>query len=801
MHFKLLPIVCVVVIRTVLSKDHKNTFGESVQLDIEDPNLSPPILTKPVPKPAVEPFKFEVKPLLAAAVSKHPNKLRQKLQSFNVQIEIQDDHILITPSENANHDWQSSCTEFITKHFCHIEMEIPGEIMAEMMKQIGKYDQQEVAFANKVASGGCGFILAGDTEVITALKNFQNSLTLKTQETMILTVEQFDFFEQVKKNSIKRDYPDVTIETRSNKECQVFLRGPASRVKQVQEELVNVFEVLRVIPVQLDPKLTEHFATKEGLLQLESFITSHRCPLAHSFICKRLASGRDSQLGLVFVCEPSSYDWASTIPEKLVCDATYDILTVPDLLATELEKISDFQSLCQRLQSDHRARVVFDDFTKKVTVYGFSTAVPAISTELKSLIAEKEKLITPASIPVSQLLCRALNTRPTQLQKVLSDNCPTKVTLKLSEDQGEILVFVKAFYESDWKNQCQKAIKDHMISKCTEVQVTVTKDAAKKVSSLLATHEKSSKVPFAFDFDEDNGLVDIAGDVSLVTELQEKVTEISSSFIVTTQDVQLEPAEYEYIKQVQTQKVLKTKHPRVTITFDDGKHVLHAYGSKEEVCHLVTSLKSYSKHASVFLDTDPLAAEYLSTVGREFLDRFLKRSSAPVVATYFTMAPATKLFFLCDPREEDSVKVMAAELLEQVKTEKNLLPRSLHLNRSGQKSKLSSQFTQLYKELESKHKILCCVSSADHEVVFAGLQDGVEKAVQEMKEFLEKECTTSKELQLERLEWRLLQKNEKWESDIKKKLSDIQTNETLSHTTITLKGEMRYMKSQNFLIP
>lgn len=773
------------MLRRVLTRSHKEALGEAVQVEVLVPDNEEPIVFQ-APNPSVDqaPIKISVDSKIAIAIHTCSSKLDKFVESLGTSMELQLDHIVVTPSEKSCIDWKEKCEGFLEKTFSKCIITVPNEIRKEMKKKF-KECKKSNAFMCEHESDtheSTSYILAGEVESLQILQKYCEEIKNETKEELEVTGEQYDFLKQFNRlEEFKSKYPTVSVTLDINSRFILSLKGPQLYVKQLKQELEEITQDLKLIPITgLDTKLINHFSKPEGRKQIKEFIKLKECPMAVTFKCREHEI--NDKLSLLFVCESKYEQWASSIPKELVKSAKYEEIQIPDYLASKLEETKDFMTLVSKLRANHGTVVVPVDSI--ITVFGFSDSVATSVKELDSYFAEEVTSSTPLTFSVSsELVCRALKKRPQDLEQTLAHFSP-KVSHSFSKyDETKILVTSKTSMERDWKQRC-KTILTQYTSQFCEIQVSFSKDSAQEVSKYLTRIEKSSKAPFAFDMQSD--VVDIAG-TTIIFDFETKVGELSCSFTNISKEFQLHPPVYAYISQVKLTNML-IKHPDLSLILNGT--TLTASGPRDKVIQFDEVFKqNYSTFSSVEATKDPVIAEFLSDGhGKEFLTTFVKTNKA-LVATFFNKNSSSQILslcFLCDPKDDASVLKLIAALKEKVVVGTIPLPESL----KKPKQPLISSFSNCYKKIENECHVICSVSTLKSEICFTGLATDIQNAIKLMNDFLANECTIVKEIELSRLEWKLIKKDKRWTQSINNQLiSSVKPDKNGSQVTILLKGD------------
>ena len=619
------------------------------------------------------------------------------------------------------------------------------------------------------------------------LQKYNEEIKSYTEEQLDITAKQYDFIDQLNNLAdLESKYPTVTIIPHiAGKNYFISLKGPQLYVQQLKQELEKIAQDLKVIPVTgLDQNFIHHFSTIDRRRQIKEFIRLKECPMAVTFHCPTHPLGaaeNDVKLSMAFVCKSVNERWASSIPKALVQHAKYEKMQVPELLTSKLDTMKDFAALVSELKT-HGSVIILDD--PNITVVGFSDSVVSCVRQLESFFTEKITSSSPLTIPVTELVCQAIKKRPKNLEQILAE-CSTKLSYSFSDDETKILIKSKTLIEGDWKLRCKTSL-IHYTSQFNVIQVPISTDSAQGVSKFLTSIEKSSNSPFVFDMQVDP--IEIAGIISVVNEdLETKLLDLSYSLTKILVEIPLHPTVHVYISQVKLAS-MKSKHPELSLTLNSTS--LTVSGPRDKITQFEEIFKqNYSKFESVEATTDPAIADFLSDGhGKEFLTTFVKTNKHALVAIFFSnISPQIQsLCFLCDPKDSASTQKLIAELLKKVEVGTTPLPESL----KKPKQPLKSKFIEFYKKIENDCHVICFINTLMSKISFTGLSDDVQKAIKLMNDFLAKECTVVKEIQLSSLEWKLMQKDERWTQNINKQfIFNVDRDKNGSKVTIVLKGD------------
>lgn len=140
------------MLKRVLARCHKEALGEAVQMEVFVPDNEEPIVSQ-APSPSVDqaPIKISVDSKIAIAIHTFPTKLEHFVESLSASMELQLDHILVTPSEKSCIGWKEKCEDFLEKTFSKCTITVPNEIRKEMTEKLEECKQNH-AFTYKYES-------------------------------------------------------------------------------------------------------------------------------------------------------------------------------------------------------------------------------------------------------------------------------------------------------------------------------------------------------------------------------------------------------------------------------------------------------------------------------------------------------------------------------------------------------------------------------------------------------------------------------------------------------------------------
>ena len=776
------------MLQRILSHNHDTIFGNGVQLSVEEPQQEKTADSEPEEFNSVH---VPIKPQIADAIFHCPTKLRSFGDSLNVAYTIERDHILFTSSERSCSDWQKKCEDFLNETYSVCEIHVPEELSKEIRTQFASFKQHafKSELINETDKSTC-YVLAGETEVLQAICDNRSKMESHIEDSLKLESEHIDFISEFKLELLKETYPSVQITADASKQLLTF-KGPSIYVEKLKQTLCSLTQKLEVIPVELDHELANYFATSlnEGQKQMRSFIKSRKCPLAVSYRAQPTEKGaQEATLSLLLVCESSQLLWAKNVQESLEKEARFKHVTVPKSLASEIDGMKDFKALVSQLKKDHDVRIIYNELDEIINVFGFGESVSDSSIRIEEFIQLKRSSATPLSFPITQFLSKALKKKKHILEQVLAD-CNPNLSCSFSEpDETEILVTPNKFIKDvEWRSQCKAALNKY-VNKFTTMEVSFVRDAKQDIFDYLEGKEQSSQLPFAFDLQEADTLVDICGEINLVTEVTEQLSTISSSFVIDSTQLSLSPAQHAYIAQVNLENIT-ANHPELSISLPIDSQTLHVTGPKAKLSNFEKHFATY-KFSSITVSTDPLLVDFLSDEGsgRIFLASFLDEKKTVAVAVF--RSSAIQLDFLYDGARStcENVTEIVKELQSILKVGKICIPESLKKPKKDSETK--SKIFNLYKKLEMEYNVVC--SYGNTEIMFGGLLENVNQAVEKMSSFIKDECTITKDLQLTSPQWKLIQRDDRWIQDIKEwifEVNPLENESKIRQVIVKLKGE------------
>ena len=782
---------CVCSLEKVVARDHESEIGKTAHLEIEDRVAYVKHPVECMAFSQTQPVELQVDSLICRAIHQFPKLLDNFSKSVNVTFKVQLDHIVVTPSKSAHTNWRSMCEEFLSKTFSKCKMEVPKELGEEIRKKFDTY-KHEYAFTSEPmneANQSVCYILAGEVKVLKALQEHKNTLLSSVEDTLDLIAEAYDFVKELKVDKIRSDCPSVQYDLHVTPKFKISFKGPLFHVKQAKQELSQFIQNLKIIPVEMDNKLVDHFASTEGKKQLREFIHMKHCPMVPSFGCRsivlthssasKVTDGNDAVLSLAFVCESVHSDFASSVTNDLMKESRYEEIPVPENLSSSIDKMKEYKTLVSQLKRIHHTIITYNISEKTIFVYGFSEGVAVTCSSLENFIQQRKSLSAPLELPVSKLLCKALQKHPRNLEQILAD-CNPNLSYTFSDDEMEILISCKGIIEGDWKHRLQAAIQKYT-NNFLLVKVYFNCDAEKEISKYLSDIEQSQQTPFAFDLQVESALVEIVGESSVLEGVERGVEKISSLYANLSRKFPVQPVVHAYLKQIKLRHI-KTNHPGLTFSLD-AKFLL-VEGPQAKLIELDEHLSTYLNFVSVPVSTDTLLVEFLSEgCGKEFLKTFLESKGGIPIAIFST---TSNLDFLCDYADEDAVRAVVVELRLAITVRNFPLPHSLRQPNPEVEARLEEFCSKI------KENCYVVVSLRSGIIEIGGKVDDVTKAVEEMNDFVIDVSTTKLDVQLSSPQWRLIQKAELWIQRIKQFFDEVDVLEDGSQITqvrVHLKGE------------
>ncbi len=567
----------------------------------------------------------------------------------------------------------------------------------------------------------------------------------------------------------------------------ISLKGPSIYVSKLKESLSKLLEDLKVIPVDLNPELTNHFATSlnEGQKQIHDFIKSSKCPTVVSFsACPK--GSKTAKLSLLLVCKSKDYDWAKSVQESIEEKAGYKDITVPEFLASLIDKRKEYNTLISQLRTNYSVRIIYDEFKRQISVFGFGEGVIEGATQIEEFIRHNKSLVIPLSVPLDQLLSKALKKRSQNLDKILGE-CHASLSYTFSDpDETEILVSSKTSIKDDWKPRCKSALTNY-IKKFQVIQLTFTRDAKKEIITFLENKDKSTKYPFAFDLEEADLLVQIVGEATFIADVQREFKEIDHSFSTAKKSLRLLQVQQTYIRQVSLENI-KTRFPELAIEFSDNFQCLCLKGFQRNIRHFEEWFAQNYKISSITVASDTLLVEFLNhEYGKNFLNVFLESKKVSKVAILESNSSQLDLLFDSAVMSAD-IETVVYELRLKLKIKTISLPESLKRPKQETKLKISN----FYKQIEKDFNILCSYTHGNTQIILGGTVEDVNLAGTKLTEFFEEESTCVKDLQLTSLQWTLIKGDYRCMQEIKQWLCEVKPLENGSQIvqmSLKLKGE------------
>ena len=391
------------VVDRVLEKKHV-TFGQmailkrndSLEIATTNTSTSSPASMKKVGS-QMQPLILSVdSPLIAKAVKKSLDSLRESVRSWNVDLEVDIDKavLVVSPTKCSKYGWKAACdkelSSSITSDFGEASVSIAPEARAQAEKELHSLQQGSslvTYFAEE--TGAC--LAAADKKTLDKLRQRVHEIEMTcvtVQEGIQLPEEDWKFISEVNQDKITKHHPQVKV-TFNPLDLSLLLQGPRQHVIEAKRRIPD-YAAHETVQVEIEPQIVQYLY-KEGNSQLHQFLKGKERKYFAVFF-QQVTAERICE-GLVFLCSRSD----SQVTRRTACELPKNVsaidIALPDTLP--LTKMEDYTELCQRLEKQN---FMVHTSVNKVTVIGFRPGINLIIQELQQFIKVKRSITTTVSV-------------------------------------------------------------------------------------------------------------------------------------------------------------------------------------------------------------------------------------------------------------------------------------------------------------------------------------------------------------------------------------------------------------------
>ena len=680
--------------------------------------------------PPAQPLQIPVDPLLAQSLAK---SLEQSVLMSQVTISADEEKgmLVFSPTSQSKPSWQQDCRDQVSQCMANSltteDIQVSKEVAARAVSMALKLQKQNPGLTVMPSSDGTVITIAGQTSSVNLAKEAIDSLcsTITDSVRVLLSPEDFDYFQQVKKSDLPSDIACTFERSKFN----VVLRGPIGAVTKLKDSIGDFLQHTDC-RVMLDPLVTEFFRTESGKGKLEKFLQERQCHAALHF-------SQFPNLTLHLLCDRTNANHIKAVVSQIHLYVTSQPIPIPDAVVPIISDLEDFSQLCQTVENEHG--VLIKHVGHEVYVAGFKAEVSSSLAEISKFLKEKASPLPPSEMKVSMLVARSLHQSPQGVRKSLQ---PFHVQLHINKGSG-ILEFIPMHYlKPGWEENCKSSVSEYIQSHIAEAEVK-TQVPEKAYSEVLAALYSSQLEDntFVWNYPPQSTSLAFAGEKNAVKSTQDKIAQICASYSFSSEEVVLKPEAFEFLSQLKMQELI-SKYRSVEIEPIHETHTLVLSGTTKGLKAVKEHIATLTAHATVAVELDQPIVEFLaSEKGKDKLFSLLREKRCDKCATYISESPM-KLLLLCAQKHKNTVEKVHRILREST----SMVP--LHIP-----DLLAPFLTELpdflkeVKKLEKQYHAKITIQ--DKQIVVAGFQDGVSQSTEALSAFVNEKKTHFQEIQIQ----------------------------------------------------
>ena len=525
--------------------------------------------------PPAQPLQIPVDPLLAQSLTK---SLEQSVLRSQVTISADEEKgmLVFSPTSQSKPSWQQDCRDQVSQCMANSltteDIHVPKEVAARAVSIAVKLQKENPGLTVVPNSDGTVITVAGQTSSMNLAKEAIDSLcsTITDSVTVLLSPEDFDYFQQVKKSDLPSDIACTFEPSKFN----VILRGPIGAVTKLKDSIGDFLQHADS-PVLLDPLVTEFFRTESGKGKLKKFLQERQCHAALHF-------SQYHNLTLHLLCDRTNANHVKAVVSQIHLHVRSLAIPIPDAVVPIISDLEDFIQLCQTVEHEHG--VLIKHVGHEVSAAGFKAEVTSSLTEISKFLKEKASPLPPSEMKVSTLVGRSLQKAPHGVQKSLQ---PFHVQFNIDEHRGMLQFTPLHYLKPGWEEDCKSSVSEYIQSHIAEVKIQVPEKAYSDIMTALYSSEQEDNT-FVFSYPPYSLALAIAGEKNMVKAVEYKIARVIHTRVTTLQN-QLDQAQ---------EKVKQAHHEVEGIKLQAHQHMEEAQKkSQQQLDSLLNRLKEAQRQA------------------------------------------------------------------------------------------------------------------------------------------------------------------------------------------------------------
>ena len=665
--------------------------------------------------PPAQPLQIPVDPLLAQSLTK---SLEQSVLRLQVTISADEEKgmLVFSPTSQSKPSWQQDCRDQVSQCLANSltteDIHVPKEVAAQAVSMALKLQKQNPGLTVMPSSDGTVITVAGQTSSVNLAKEAIDSICSKFtgSVTVLLSPEDFDYFQQVKKSNLPSDIACTFEPSKFN----VVLRGPIGAVTKLKDSIGDFLQHADS-PVMLDSLVTEFFKTEAGRGKLEKFLQERQCHAAVHF-------SQFPNLTLHLLCDRTNANHVKAVVPQIHLHVTSQAIPIPEAVVPIISDLEDFIQLCQTVENEHG--VLIKHVGLEIFAAGFKAEVTSSLTEISKFLKEKASPLPPSEMKVSTLVGRSLQKAPQGVQKSLQ---PFHVQFNIDKHRGMLQFTPMHYLKPGWEEDCKSSISEYIRSHIAEVKIQVPEKAYSDIMTVLYESQQEDNT-FVWSYPPNSTSLTFAGEKTAVKSTQDKIAQICASYSFSSEEVVLKPEAFEFLSQLKLQELIN-KFRSVDIESFPDSYTLGLSGTTKGLKAVKEYIPTVTAHVTVAVELDQPIVEFLaSEKGKDKLFSVLRENRCDKCATYISESPM-KLLLLCAPKYKNDVEKVHRILRESTSMVPLQIP-DLLVPFLSELPEFLKEVTKLEKQKFAK------ITVQDKQIVVAGFQDGVTQATDALSAFV-----------------------------------------------------------------
>ena len=360
----------------------------------------------------------------------------------------------------------------------------------------------------------------------------------------------------------------------------------------------------------------------------------------------------------------------------------------------------------------------------------------------------------PVTLPLDPLIAKYLHLKPAITDSLSKE---IHVSIGVDDSRGTITISQTDSSPSDWPTTSTERLQYHLSEMLSRVDIVIPHSAAGELYPIIMQQCAQGGLQYAFG--QGGNKVSVAGDIGLVTKLQQDVQELCSRTVQQAEVIKLNPEDYAFLKGYML-PIVQKQHSGLKMKCHDLDHSLSVNGSIRDVAQLKEMLVRYLLHCRVPVSLQPPAIQFLQTdKGPEILQSIIVRDTKLV--PFFTKSgsdsQSVSLVLLCTQDAAYKAENIAMKFPDQIQL------KTIELSEYFQSRVAHGQkFTSLKESLCKKYTHLSVIKEG--KLILVSTPDILPQVSQAFNHFIAEECSRTANIHLKTGVWHLLHSSmgKKW---------------------------------------